>query len=383
MIALVITARPVTTTTCKDDALVIDTGNKKHTKCAKSEELEEFATTTNKLAIRFYSGKVQFENRRYTGGFALTFTTEKAAPTDPDSESICPTRHIKKKKRSGTILSPGFPSNYGNNQDCKVRIPIPDNFQMNVWFSDFSLQKSPICQNDKLSIKDEHGGHKMCGGGRNKLPGLQELKGSLARFRFKTDSSVNMEGFRLHYNMTLTQGHCMCTTGLNYICMLNFNRKVRRLWHRIKFSIKTSQKQGLIMFSKGKYRDYIYIGVHDGKIFYRSDLGTGSNIAITHGMVISDNKWHYVEIRRRKRSLSIAVDNGKAVGSARTKGNFNQIDLEGSIGFFLGTPPQLTGMPDFVGCIRDFTVDGREPLANAFVAKPEYPSHGMLRMTMC
>jgi hypothetical protein len=67
----------------------------------------------------------------------------------------------------------------------------------------------------------------------------------------------------------------------------------------------------------------------------------------------------------------------------KTKGNFNKIDLPDSVGFFLGTPPELKIIPNFIGCIRDFTVDGREPLTNAFVSKPQYPSSGMQYMSEC
>lgn len=70
----------------------------------------------------------------------------------------------------------------------------------------------------------------------------------------------------------------MCSTGSSYMCVSNFNSKVRRVWHRIKFSVKTSQKSGLIVYShKGSYRDYMYIAIQDGRMYYKSDLGTGKN----------------------------------------------------------------------------------------------------------
>ncbi|KXJ09195.1 Neurexin-3 [Exaiptasia diaphana] len=247
------------------------------------------------------------------------------------------------------------------------------------------FQGSFSCQSDKLTIKDEHGGVRLCGEGTDKLPGIKHFTGSQATFHFRSDSSVQKTGFRLDYNMTrLTEGHCMCSTGSSYMCITNFNRKVRRVWHRIKFSIKTSQKRGLIVYShKGNYRDYMYIAIQDGKMYYKSDLGTGPSIAVSHGQAINDDQWHYVEIRRRKRTLTIAVDNGRAVGSAKTKGNFNRIDLDKATGYVLGTPPQLQGMPNFIGCIRDFTIDGREPLTNSYVAKPDYHGHGIKGMNKC
>lgn len=79
----------------------------------------------------------------------------------------------------------------------------------------------------------------------------------------------------------------MCSTGSNYMCVSNFHKKIRRTWHRIKFSLKTTQNNGLLVYShKGTYRDYMYIAIKDGRIHYKSDLGTGKTVSRVRSKIV-------------------------------------------------------------------------------------------------
>ena len=61
-----------------------------------------------------------------------------------------------------------------------------------------------------------------------------------------------------------------------------------------------------------------------------------------------------------------------AVG--QTPGGFNRLDIPTSTGYFLGAPSSLNLVPNFFGCIRNFIVDGVEPVTNSMAGKPDYTS---------
>ena len=58
--------------------------------------------------------------------------------------------------------------------------------------------------------------------------------------------------------------------------------------------------------------------------------------------------------------------------TGRTPGGFNRLDIPSSRAYFLGTPTNQNLLPNFIGCIRDFIVDGYEPITNAWARKPDY-----------
>ncbi|XP_031556205.1 dorsal-ventral patterning tolloid-like protein 1 [Actinia tenebrosa] len=333
-----------------------------------------YQSTASNVTIRFITDK----HINYMG-FRLLFSTSRKVLAD----SICPTRYIK-KDMSGSFSSPNYPNLYTNNEQCRLTVSVPDNYMMNVWFTAFHLQRSLVCSNDYLLIKDENGGWKMCGGGENKIPKRMKFVGNTVRMEFKSDSSVGQRGFLLHYNMTrLREGQCVCTQGLEYISINNFKSKIRRNNNVIKFLFKTSRPNGLIMFSKGRLRDYIYIGISNGRLFYQADLGTGSGRVISPGRSLNDNKWHKVQITRQDKIITIAVDD-RFKGYASTRGPFNRLDIPDSIGFFLGAPSSIKGLVgNFVGCIRDLQVDELESITNAFAGKPFHHTFGRERFRKC
>ena len=67
----------------------------------------------------------------------------------------------------------------------------------------------------------------------------------------------------------------MCFNGLEYITVSKFHRKTYLARDEIKFRFKTRQASGLILYSKGTLRDYIYIALQGGTLFFEEDLGTG------------------------------------------------------------------------------------------------------------
>ncbi|XP_048587667.1 neuropilin-2 [Nematostella vectensis] len=368
---------------CKMDSLVITDGSKTRKYCEENVPAYDlprhnFKSEGNTLVMRFKS-----ENAFQFKGFKITFKAEKGKVIPPES-NVCPSRHIK-YTMGGEFFSPGFPVAYPANSRCRVKITIPDNYQMNVWLTDFQIHETPSCRSDRLIVKDDLGGYLLCGGGRNhRVPKIRPLTSTTSKIQFYSDSKDSAPGFHLHYNMTrLTKGSCQCTVGSSFIMITRFSGKVNRTRHVITLSLKTAQSRGLIFFAKGELRDYIYIGIKYGKVFYDSDLGTGRSKVYAEGIRVDDGEWHSVVITREKKTLAISVDNGRAKGQTDTRGDFNKIDLPNSVGLILGVPSTVKGLvPNFIGCIRDFSVDGIEPLTNAYAGKTEYRVNGP-KMTEC
>lgn len=110
-------------------------------------------------------------------------------------------------------------------------------------------------------------------------------------------------------------GRCICTTnGLSHVNVKCYKTKNKRKTDDIQFEFKTSQSSGMIMYTKGYYRDFAYVGFRDGNVlFYHIDLGTGEGKAEATGLTFNDNQWHKVHIQRTDRNLKIMFD-GKFVG---------------------------------------------------------------------
>lgn len=67
----------------------------------------------------------------------------------------------------------------------------------------------------------------------------------------------------------------------------------------------------------------------------------------------------------------------------RTPGGYNRLDIPTSRAYFLGAPSSRNLLPNFIGCIRDFTVDGYEPITNSWAGKPDYTIVGKRAMRLC
>ena len=67
----------------------------------------------------------------------------------------------------------------------------------------------------------------------------------------------------------------------------------------------------------------------------------------------------------------------------RTPGGYNRFDIPTPRAYFLGSPTNLNLLPNFNGCIRDFSVDGYEPITNAWISKPDYTIERKTAMREC
>jgi len=370
---------------CNYDVLRIIDGSRTFRYCGRGIP-PEYTSTGNKISIAFQSDS-SFE----LSGFNITFSTVKVEQQKPPpGSSICPTREIKVKpgsldKMEGALYSPNLPNFYPANQKCTLTLDVPDNYKTVISFQKFSLQFHQSCAFDKLVLSDEIDSSTQCGGSADQLPPPMELKGKKVQIAFTSNDDISAAGFQLTYNITkLQQGRCVCTSGLSYITIGNYKPRNNRKQDDVRFEFKSSQSSGMIMYARGLHRDYIYVAYKDGNVFmFHIDLGTGEAKLETTNLKLNDNKWHKVQVTRVDRSLTVTIDDGAARLVGQTPGGYNRLDIPTSKAYFLGAPTNQNLLPNFIGCIRDLSVDGYEPITNAWAGKPDYMIVRMSSMRLC
>ncbi|TRY86638.1 hypothetical protein DNTS_018606 [Danionella cerebrum] len=149
----------------------------------------------------------------------------------------------------------------------------------------------------------------------------------------------------------------------------------------ISFDFRTSEPNGLILFTQGKPQDkkdsrsqrsnkvdFFAVELLDGNLYLLLDMGSGTIKVKATQSKVSDGVWHHVDIQRDGRSGIISVNSRRTPFTA--SGENEILDLEGSL--YLGglpdsradlvLPTELwTAMLNYgyVGCVRDLFIDGR------------------------
>lgn len=47
---------------------------------------------------------------------------------------------------NNSLQSPGYPDKYPNNTHCVYTVPIPQNMEISIYFSDFEVEEGPLCR---------------------------------------------------------------------------------------------------------------------------------------------------------------------------------------------------------------------------------------------
>ena len=47
---------------------------------------------------------------------------------------------------NNSLETPGYPNNYPNNKHCVYTVPIPQNMEINIYFSEFEVEHGPLCR---------------------------------------------------------------------------------------------------------------------------------------------------------------------------------------------------------------------------------------------
>ena len=101
----------------------------------------------------------------------------------------------------GTLQSPGYPSNYPDNEDKTSTITVAKGKAIRVTFSRVAIESHRSCNYDYVMARDGDGSvllSKTCGSGRPP-PAPFTSKTNNIQIIFHSDSSVNKGGFELSW----------------------------------------------------------------------------------------------------------------------------------------------------------------------------------------
>uniref|UniRef100_A0A4W6CAS3 Neurexin 3b n=1 Tax=Lates calcarifer TaxID=8187 RepID=A0A4W6CAS3_LATCA len=149
----------------------------------------------------------------------------------------------------------------------------------------------------------------------------------------------------------------------------------------ISFDFRTSEPNGLILFTHGKPQDrrdakgqknnkvdFFAVELLDGGLYLLLDMGSGTIKVKATQAKVNDGAWHHVDIQRDGRSGIISVNSRRTPFTA--SGENEILDLEGDL-YLGGLPDNRAGLVlptelwtamlnyGYVGCVRDLFIDGR------------------------
>ncbi|XP_060736466.1 neurexin 3a isoform X2 [Tachysurus vachellii] len=149
----------------------------------------------------------------------------------------------------------------------------------------------------------------------------------------------------------------------------------------ISFDFRTSEPNGLILFTHGKPQDrkatgsqkntkvdFFAVELLDGSLYLLLDMGSGTIKVKATQNKVNDGTWYHVDIQRDGRSGTISVNSRRTPFTA--SGESEILDLEGDM-YLGGLPENRAGLIlptelwtamlnyGYVGCIRDLFIDGR------------------------
>lgn len=75
----------------------------------------------------------------------------------------------------------------------------------------------------------------------------------------------------------------------------------------LRFAVQTGTQQALLLFQSGRGRDFVVLEIHEGLLKARVGKGE-TKTQLSSPRLVSDNKWHVVQLRVTRRRLDLTVD---------------------------------------------------------------------------
>ncbi|CAH1790210.1 unnamed protein product [Owenia fusiformis] len=157
----------------------------------------------------------------------------------------------------------------------------------------------------------------------------------------------------------------------------------------ISFSIKTDDRDGVILYNGGVGDNFFVVELVDGHVVYRFDNGDGPvSVRANTPAPINDNEWHHVRIYRPNELQHILiVDDNSGYVSAK---NRNPIRLNGNLFIGGGSSRVISGLSSSVqsssgitGCIASVDFNGRRPdIINDAIRKQGSVENGCRRVVV-
>ncbi|XP_052599261.1 chondroitin sulfate proteoglycan 4-like isoform X1 [Peromyscus californicus insignis] len=75
----------------------------------------------------------------------------------------------------------------------------------------------------------------------------------------------------------------------------------------LRFAVQTETQQAMLLFQSGRGRDFVALEIHEGRL--KAHVGRGeTETQLSSFTLVSDNKWHVVQLRVTRRHLDLTVD---------------------------------------------------------------------------
>uniref|UniRef100_A0A4W5MR28 Neurexin 1 n=1 Tax=Hucho hucho TaxID=62062 RepID=A0A4W5MR28_9TELE len=147
----------------------------------------------------------------------------------------------------------------------------------------------------------------------------------------------------------------------------------------ISFDFRTTEPNGLLLFSHGKPKqdskspltlkvDFFAIEMLDGHLYLLLDMGSGTTKTRAINKKVNDGEWYHVDFQRDGRSGTISINTQRQAYTA--PGESEILDLDDNL-YLGGLPENKLGLVfptevwtallnyGYVGCIRDLFIDGQ------------------------
>lgn len=133
---------------------------------------------------------------------------------------------------------------------------------------------------------------------------------------------------------------------------------------KLSLNLRTYSAHAVVMYARGT--DYSILEIHNGRLQYKFDCGSGPGIVSVQSIQISDGQWHSVSLEVDGNYARLVLDrlhmaSGKAPGTLRTLNLDNYIYFGGHIrqqGRRHGRSPQVTN--GFKGCLDSIVLNGHK-----------------------
>ncbi|XP_055335566.1 basement membrane-specific heparan sulfate proteoglycan core protein-like [Paramacrobiotus metropolitanus] len=194
------------------------------------------------------------------------------------------------------------------------------------------------------NVQEEDAGHYICKINGQTSETILYVSGVVPRFRGRRDS------------------YAVMPTALNRVSQKpDFEMDVR---------FKPEEGSGLILYDGAgagqqdrtdqRATDFVALGMRDGRVEFRFDLGSGPGAAVSD-LPVTLNAWHHARVRRNRNQAFLSIDDGPEV-SATAPGRMvglalNSQVLVGGVPDYASISPNAGFSNNFVGCLGTITID--------------------------
>ncbi|XP_072031411.1 uncharacterized protein [Amphiura filiformis] len=145
------------------------------------------ADGSTRVMIRFHS-----DGNVHRGGFKAEYSVSGGEPEPEPCGGVITAQR-------GTIKSPNYPENYGDNLDCIWTFEANTGKRIRLRFNQFDIEDDDVCQYDKITLQlgNEQIPMTLCGS--EKPPGSYISLSNRAVLRFTSDGRTGRKGFTVGY----------------------------------------------------------------------------------------------------------------------------------------------------------------------------------------